>query len=260
MLGGGAGGAPGASGSGAGNGGGAGASGAAGTVGSTNGSSCAGKTYKLCEDFESGTVGGVPTGWTALSSYGPAGGVGLATDQFHSGSMALKSDSMAAGSGRIQKSLAALGATATSHWGRLFYKVQAPAPVGANNAYYHVTFAALEGTTENRVVDTVEAPDGTLQYLFNVPDDSCCNGSAYDWKDDSAWHCAEWHVDVAAESYRFFIDGTEITSLAFTGNANAKMSNYGSLALGTIFYVNPTGPFVAWIDDLAIDDTQIGCQ
>jgi hypothetical protein len=221
---------------------------------------CAGKTYKLCEDFESGTEGGIPTGWTALKSYGPAGGVGLASDQFHSGSMAVKSSAIQAGSGRIEKSLAALGTTAQNHWGRMFYKVQAPAPLGANNAYYHVTFAALEGTTENRVVDTVEDPSGKLQYLFNIPDDSCCTGSAYDWVHDAAWHCAEWHVDVSAESYRFFVDGSEVTSLAFTGEAKAQMSSYGSLALGAIFYVPPTGPFTAWIDDLAIDDARIGCQ
>jgi hypothetical protein len=236
------------------------ASGASGSGSQSSGLGCVGKAYKLCEDFETGTEGSVPTGWTALKSYGPEGGVGLASDQFHSGKMALKSSAMATGSGRIQKDLAALGATATNHWGRVFYKVQSPAPIGANGAYYHVTFAALEGTTENRVVDTVEDPSGKLQYLFNVPDDSCCSGSSYDWKYDEAWHCAEWHVDVSAESYRFFVDGTEVTSLAFTGNAMAKMSSYTSLALGSIFYVTPTGPFTAWLDDLAIDDQQIGCQ
>src|ERR1700689_2094493 len=74
---------------------------------------CAGKTSKLCEDFETGTVGGLPTGWTALDGYGgdAASGVGLANDQFRSGSMSLKSDSMTPGEERIQKSLASLGAT-----------------------------------------------------------------------------------------------------------------------------------------------------
>ncbi|HZL20814.1 MAG TPA: hypothetical protein VFG23_23980 [Polyangia bacterium] len=223
---------------------------------------CAGKTYKLCEDFETGTVGGLPTGWTALDGYGgdAAKGVGLANDQFRSGGMSLKSDSMTPGEERIQRSLASLGATATKHWGRIFYKVQSPAPLPASGAVIHVTLTALEGTTENRVVDTVEASNGTHQFLFNVPDDSCCNGSAYSWSFDANWHCAEWYVDVSSNSYRFFTDNTEVTSLAFTGNTTAKMSNYTSVAVGAEFYQTPPSPFVIWFDDLAIDDNQIHCQ
>jgi hypothetical protein len=223
---------------------------------------CAGKTYKLCEDFETGPVGGLPTGWTALNGYGgdAAKGVGLANDQFRSGSMSLKSDSMTPGEERIQKSLASLGATATKHWGRIFYKVQSPAPLPASGAVIHVTLTALEGTTENRVVDTVEASNGTHQFLFNLPDDSCCAGSAYSWSFGAAWHCAEWYVDVASQSYRFFTDNTEVTSLAFTGNATAKMSSYTSIGVGAEFYQMPPSAFVIWFDDLAIDDNQIHCQ
>jgi hypothetical protein len=223
---------------------------------------CAGKTYKLCEDFETGTVGGIPTGWTALNGYGSdsAKGVGLATGEHHSGSMALQSTSMVPGEERVQKSLAALGATATKHWGRIFYKVQSPAPLPASGAVIHVTLGALEGTTENRVVDTVEASSGKHQWLFNIPDDSCCSGTPYNWSFDTDWHCAEWYVDVATESYRFFTDNTEVMSLAFTENASAKMSSYKSFALGAIFYQTPPSPFVIWFDDLAIDDAQIHCQ
>ena len=241
----------------AGSAGGAGANGSAGNAGA--GSGCAGKSYKLCEDFESGTVGGVPSGWTTLKGYGSAQGAALAADQAHSGSMALKSNSMTPGQARVQKSLSALGATASTHWGRLFYKVQSPAPKPASGVI-HVTFAALQGTTENRVVDTVEDSNGAHQWLFNIPDDSCCTSSNYDWKFDDTWHCAEWYVNVDAQSYRFFSDGKEVPTLSFTGKANSKMSAYTSLALGTIFYQMPPTPFVVWFDDLAIDDKQIGCD
>jgi hypothetical protein len=168
---------------------------------------------------------------------------------------------MSTGSGRVQKSLTSLGATATNHWGRLYYKVKTPAPVAADkSAYYHITFAALEGgTMENRVVDTVESPDGKVQYIYNVPDDSCCSGSDYNWSHDGAWHCAEWHVDVSTKSYRFFIDNKEVSAIGFTGNAKAQMGTYTALALGAIFYVTPSGALTTWIDDLAIDDKQIGC-
>ncbi|HEY1533336.1 MAG TPA: hypothetical protein VGF76_04945, partial [Polyangiaceae bacterium] len=216
--------------------------------------------YKLCEGFESGMVGDIPTGWTSLKGFGSTrGGVGLASDQAHSGSMALKSDSKSTGQDRVQLSLASLGATATKHWGRVFYKVQAPAPKPTGGVI-HITFAALEGSTENRVVDTVEAASGMHQWLFNIPDDSCCTSSGYDWTFDAAWHCAEWNIDVAAESFHFYSDSKEVTQLAFTGKANAKMSSYKSLALGTIFYQTPPSSLVVWFDDLAIDDNQVGCQ
>ncbi len=220
---------------------------------------CARKTYKLCEDFESGTVGSIPTGWQLLQGYSTRGGVGLANDQFHSGRMSLKSDSINPGQDRVQRSLAALGSTAAKHWGRVFYKVGTPAPK-PNSGVIHITFGALEGTTENRVVDTVVNPNGAHQWLFNIPTDKCCTQSPYNWTFDTSWHCAEWMVDVGLKSFRFFSDGKEVTELAFTGNAGSMMSNYTNIALGTIFFQTPPTPVVVWFDDLAIDDNQIGCQ
>ncbi|HEY7371798.1 MAG TPA: hypothetical protein VIF57_06435 [Polyangia bacterium] len=235
--------------------------GSGGAGGGTTGA-CAGKTYKLCDDFETGNTGSIPPGWTALNGYGGDSmrGVGLATDEHHSGAMALKSSSMVPGEQRVQHSLSALGATATKHWGRIFYKVISPSPKPANGAVIHVTMAALQGTTENRVVDTVEQSNGTHQWIFNVPDDSCCTGSSYNWSFDASWHCAEWYVDVSAQAYRFFTDGMEVTQIGFTGKAAAKMSNYTSIGLGAIFYQTPPSPFTIWFDDLAIDDNQIGCN
>ncbi|HEX4403499.1 MAG TPA: hypothetical protein VH560_01645 [Polyangia bacterium] len=230
----------------------------AGDTGSAS-SGCTGKTYKLCEDFESGTVGEIPTGWTALQGYAPTrGGTVLANDAAHSGTMALKSDGMSTGLDRVQRALASLGPTATKHWGRLFYKVGSPAPKPTSGVI-HITMAALEGTTENRVVDTVVAMNGTHQWLFNIPDDSCCAGSDYKWSFDGAWHCAEWNIDVATSSFRFFSDGQEVTQLAFTGKTGAKMSDYKSIGLGTIYYQAPPTPVVMWFDDLAIDDSRVGC-
>jgi hypothetical protein len=124
----------------------------------------------------------------------------------------------------------------------------------------HITLLALEGTTENRVVDTVVATNGTHQWLFNIPDDSCCAGSPYNWKFDADWHCAEWNIDVATSSSRFFSDGAEVTSLAFTGKTGAKMSDYTSIGLATKYYQTPPAPVVVWFDDLAIDDNCVGCQ
>jgi hypothetical protein len=230
--------------------------------GASAASGCAGKTYKLCEDFETGTVGGLPTGWTKYKGYGAgaATDVALASDQFHSGTMSLKSDSGATGQTRAQKSLSALGATASTHWGRVFYKVQSPA-VKPSGGVLHVTWVGLtNGSQENRVVDIVENSGGMHQWLYNNPDDAGSLGSAYNWSFDTAWHCAEWYVDVPTKSYRFFSDGTEVTTIGFMNKTTAEMVDYTAVIVGATFYQMPPSPWIMWFDDLAIDDTQIGCQ
>jgi hypothetical protein len=243
--------------------------------GSVAATGCTGKTYKLCEDFETGTVGSLGPNWTKYAGYGVAGptDVALADDEAHSGKMSLKSDSMERGQTRAQRSLTPIGATAYNHWGRIFYKVQEPSPAvqkTVTNTVLHVTWTSLIGPSgENRVVDIVENMQGEYQWLFNIPTDKCCTNSAYDYTFDSPdtgasnWHCAEWWVDVATESYRFFYDSTEVTALAFSGNANSTMSDYTAVVVGATWYQqNGTilSPFVIWFDDLAIDDTRVGCQ
>ena len=82
-------------------------------------------------------------------------------------------------------------------------------------------------------------------------------------KFDANWHCAEWWVDVATNSYRFFSDSAEVTQLAFSGKTNSTMSDYTAIVLGATWYQQDgtiLSPFVIWFDDLAIDDNQIGCQ
>ena len=238
---------------------GAGGSGSGGSAGA--GSGCAGKNYKLCEDFESGTGDAFPAGWTKLKGYGAgaASDVTMATDVFHSGKASVKSSSMATGQTRIQKSVATLGATASKHWGRIFYKVQSPA-TKPNSGVLHVTFVGLMGQGENRVVDIVEDSQGKHQWLYNNPDDKGSVGSSYDWTFDAAWHCAEWYIDVGAKSYRFFTDASEVKQIGFTGKNDAEMSSYSSIIVGAEFYQMPPTPFVMWFDDLALDDNQIGCQ
>jgi len=249
----------------------AGGKGGGGSAGASAGTGCAGKTYKFCEDFESSTVASLPTGWTSFKGYGAESPTDqqVASDQFHSGAKALKSTAGTKGTSRIQRSLSSLGATATKHWGRIFFKVQSPSatlPTSVNNGYLHTTFVSmLGGSAENRLVDTVEmGPSHTYQWLYNLPSDASGSGteSGYNYTFDDAWHCAEWYVDVGSMSYRFFYDSKEITQMAFSNKAAAQMVNYTTIVVGTTYYQDTTlsPAFVAWFDDVAIDDQQIHCN
>ena len=168
------------------------AGGAAGGTGGAAGGTTAACSYKLCENFESGSLGALPTGWTAYSGYGNDAmkSVALASDQAHSGSTSLKSSSMVPGEERIQKSLAALGATANKHWGRIFYKVspRRRSPPAARS----FTSRSPRSRGRRRTGSSTPSSNPTAPI-------SGATGS--------------------------FTDTTEVTSLAFTNNANAKMSS-----------------------------------
>ena len=225
-------------------------------------SSCA--DYLFCEDFEAGNPGEVPPGWAEHWGWDQSGSRALLTaDEQHGGSQSLHSAVGTNGQYRVEHELSMLGEAASHHWGRIFYKVKTP--VALDGIYVHNTFVAFgrpeaENGAESRLVDTVMAPDGTHQFLFNVPDDSCCAGSSYDYEYDDQWHCAEWYVDGATQAYQFFYDGAEVTEIAFTGVPGAHIEDFQAIIVGWIDYQSPSTPNEGWYDDLAIDDERIGCD
>ncbi len=243
----------------------AGSAGGGGASAGSAGSGCAGEQYKLCDGFEDGQVGSMPTGWAEFKGYeaGSPTDVVLASDEFHRGKMSLKSSSGTRGATRAQKDLTQLGVTAYRHWGRIFYKVDDPAP-RPSSGVIHITFVSLDGPGgENRIVDIVENTSGAHQWLFNVPDDSCCGGSDYDWTFDTEWHCAEWYVDTTTRSYQFFQDSEQVQDISFMNRNSAPMSEYEAIVVGETYYQPSniiSSPFTIWFDDLAIDDNRIGCE
>lgn len=225
---------------------------------------CEGRDYLFCEDFESGEPGMLPAGWTV--------GFGWQSEDTrpevsevsaHTGVRSLRSSIAISGQRRAERDITSLGAARGVHWGRVFYRVEAPAFVPSSGVV-HNTLLALLGAGEARVVDTVIRPDGAHQFLYNIPDDSCCVGSRYDYRTyDGDWHCAEWRVDRTDQSYRFFVDGAEVAELAFVhgaGDTRAAMDEFSRVALGWRNYQTPMAPYVSYFDDLAIDDARIGCD
>jgi hypothetical protein len=229
-------------------------------------SGCAASTRIVCEDFESTAVGAIPMGWTRVGATSLSG---VDAAQAARGIHSLKLDAVANGPRRITFPAASFG---SAHWGRIFYKVQTPAPTPASNVV-HSTLVALAGANpqgpgseEVRVVDTVENTQGLHQFIYNVQPQGpeFGTGSAYNWRYDGVWHCAEWHIDAGNQSYQFFFDGTEITQIAKAngaGNFNGTgiPSVFTSIAVGWYNYQAVSPGFVAWIDEIAIDANRIGC-
>jgi hypothetical protein len=78
----------------------------------------------------------------------------------------------------------------------------------------------------------------------------------------SDWFCLEWHVSIGNPgTMQVFVNGAEIPQL--TINENMTHGNPpGSLWIGLIKdYLNKASPPAeAWVDDVAVDITRIGCQ
>jgi hypothetical protein len=229
----------------------------AGTDAAAIGVGCEGRDYLFCEDFESATPGTIPDGWAFDDGW--RDGDPTVTDTEHrTGAHALRSALAETGQRRIRHALSSLGGARGRHWGRIFYKVETPFFVGG---YVHSTMVGLIGSRECRVVDTVLGPSGSHQFLFNLPDDSCCAGSSYDYHSyDDEWHCAEWFVDASTRSYRFYFDGDEVTDIAFDGRDDAFIEDFSAISIGWRNYQTADPPYRSYLDDLAIDDERIGCD
>jgi len=221
--------------------------------------SCASSTYLICEDFETTNVGGVPAGWNA------SGDAKVAEGGAAHGARALAIGAAANGQRRITRDAQLLG---SAHWGRIYYKVQLPVP----SVFVHSTMVALQGVGptrgngEYRVVDTVKQAGGAHQFLYNVQPAGAefATGSPYNWSFDGQWHCAEWRIEHANQAYQFFIDGAEVESIRKANGAG----NYGGTDIPEVFtqlkvgwnnYQYAAPGFVAWIDDIAVHSSRIGC-
>ena len=118
------------------------------------------------------------------------------------------------------------------------------------------------------MVDTVEDTTGHHQFLYNVQPSGgraeFGKGSAYNWTYDGNWHCAEWHVDAATQSYHFYFDNVEVTQIAINNGAgnftNSELPTvFTNLEVGWNNYQTSTPGFVAWIDEIAMNTDRIGC-
>ena len=222
--------------------------------------------FLLYENFEEAAPGQIPRGWQKTGS------VSVVADTFHTGRQCLRIDAAANGPRRITVKGDAVAALGGQHWGRLYFKVQLPAPEAATGVIHSTLVAGSakspidKDAIEVRVVDTVMGQKGMYQYLYNVQPSKrgeFGKGSSYKWKYSDQWTLAEWFVDHATQTYRLFINGEEVNEVAFTkGAGNFKDSEipdvFESLSFGWNNYQQAGAGFVAWIDDIALAKDRVG--
>jgi hypothetical protein len=227
---------------------------------------CSTRSYLICEDFESAPLAGIPEGWQRRGD-----AVAVSDQAAHAGSRSLRLGPITAGERRIARDASSLG---RAHWGRVYFKVQLPVP----DAFVHSTLVALHGdgptrgASEYRVVDTVKQAKDTpnvgsrIQFLWNVQPQSSGefgDGTSYDFPFDDQWHCAEWHLDAASQSYAFYYDGEELITIdngAGNYDGTDMPDSFDELRVGWNNYQQAPPGFTAYLDDFAIDEQRIGCD
>jgi hypothetical protein len=97
-------------------------------------------------------------------------------------------------------------------------------------------------------VDSVPATAQTLSATTPMPTDR--------------WVCLEWHLHVASGGYaKLFVDGAEVTALTASQNTLPNPT-LGELSLGLVApaALTATAARDVWFDDLAVDNSPIGCD
>jgi hypothetical protein len=221
--------------------------------------------FLIYEDFETTNAGQIPRGFQKT------GAVSVVADMAHTGRQCLRIDAAANGPRRITlrgNTVAALGG---QHWGRLYFKVQLPAPEAATGVIHSTLVGGSAKSPidkediEVRVLDTV-MQKGMHSFIYNVQPSKrpeFGKGSASKYKYTDEWTLAEWYVDYATQTYRLFINGEEVKEVAFTkGAGNFKDAEipevFESLSFGWNNYQNAGAGFVAWIDDIALAKDRVG--
>jgi hypothetical protein len=224
-------------------------------------------------DFESTAVGQVPPGFTKT------GAVGVVDDVAHSGKRSLRMDAAANGPRRITvKDAQLMKMLGSSHWGRLYFKVQLPHPTPTGEGKFPVIHSTLVSGTavspsekdpiEVRMLDTVMGPKGTFQWIYNVQPrkrPEFAKGGKYVNEYMDKWTLAEWFVDHDTQTYRLFVDGAEVKDVSYSkGKGNYEKAEipaaFESLSFGWNNYQKADKGFVAWIDDVALSKERIGDQ
>jgi hypothetical protein len=222
----------------------------------------------LIEDFEDTAVGQIPKGFTKT------GAVGVVDDVSHTGGKSLRMAAAIKGARKITVKGDVLTALGGEHWGRLYFRVLLPAPTPVGTGIIHSSLVSgnalspdFNDQIEVRLLGTLLNQQGTFKYLFNVQPKSRKEFGTFGKTPNQytdQWTLAEWYVDYATQTYRSFINGTEVKELAvhkgakqFAGAEIPQL--FQDLSFGWTNYQPAAGTgFVAWIDDIALGKDRIG--
>jgi hypothetical protein len=220
----------------------AGVSGASGASGAGSvASGCA--TFQLCDDFEGAAPGEATSAWKMIKNGGYV--VETVTTQAHSGTHSVHA--MATGGSGYAYIEETKTFPATDLWGRAYLRFQAPS--GG-----HEVFVGLD--------TNVNEPQGDqVRLLNNLGGGKITTNRRSDDKSKTSstsipmgsWFCYEWHE--TPTELHIYLDGNELTDVGEMWVEPTLVS----LVLGFERFSGGTAGDV-WIDDVAVNSAQVGCN
>lgn len=163
----------------------------------------------------------------------------------------------------------ALGALASQHYGRLFFKMETPAP-WPSSGVLHGDIVQGEGPSPRTGEDSnvrwgiVENTQQRFQWIYNVQpynsDPEFGDGTSYNYTWPGQWQCMEWHYDQTAQTGTLWIDEQQIP-ITVGASHEPEIPVFTNMAFGWSNYQAASGAgFVLWIDEVAMDANRIGCD
>jgi hypothetical protein len=208
----------------------------------------------VCETFEAASTGQVPAGWAGSGARIPT----VVNTAARAGTKSLKVSAFDFGqSGFISKSN-----IPGAHFGRVFYKFDRLTAAD----YLHIPMVTLHSATDGREVRIVDANSSaagaaslnSMQYLINFPDDrdGAASGVFTSFNEaQTNWQCVEWESNPATQTYTVWVNGTQ--RISYKTN-NLIPGNYSKLNVGMITFRGSEES--AWIDDVVVASSRIGCN
>jgi hypothetical protein len=223
--------------------------------------------FAFCEDFESTSVGAPPNPavWTRTSQDLVVDGTRAALGTKH----ALHVPPLTQGVKYIRenKTIAALG---QKFYGRIFFWIQTK-PVEIPATLYHWTLLEADELDDYNAGKNLrlgghieQAGTNWLRFNFqthnNPGETGLSDPSAV--LSDQRWYCAEFYYSLPDNEARFWLDGKEDPALHWKGPIGGYTfpTSLRWMTFGFAEYQAAQTPWDVWVDEIAIDANQIGCN
>jgi hypothetical protein len=197
---------------------------------------------KLCETFESGSIDAAT--WNTTKSGGFT--IAVETAQAHNGTHALHVVAPNTANSAFIKLKSGSAVLAADFWGRAWLRFTGPQ--GGHQVYIIVS---PDGG--NKELRALNRKNGSENFGVNdqVSDKWFMSSTMIP---QNTWFCYEWHVTATATT--IYKDGTELK----LDKAAPGVSNPTQLSIGYQRWQTGSAAGELWVDDIAINPTQVGCK
>lgn len=222
----------------------------------------------VCESFETTSLGNLPGGF-ALSGYGNRT-VGVTESQSARGARSLQID-VPGGQGAVVSMLRLndLGELGSGHFGRMFYRIEAPGP----SEFIHFDVLEAVGPWMGHENGVRFASTGTgvgtnssnWSWIYNVQPFGTGAGAEFGSDGDRSahpqvgeWMCLEWEFEASGQAATYYHDGSVIDYLVID-TERSEIPVFTEIGIGLQKF-QTTGALRVWVDEVALNSSRIGCN